>query len=146
MGTHKYGCMRHDCGRVSWYRKGVLGGAEGGPAHRWDCWLVMDITLAWASCSDPGGSPRRWGEGVNTIPFRHLGPTQAVLRKSPLSFKGTECRSPAILTTTVITVSICSWLCHLLSLFPALFTITYKLGKLLPPGFRRREWMFPEVK
>lgn len=51
-----------------------------------------------------------------------------------------------LLTTMMVTVSICSGLCPVLSLFPDLFIVTYKLGKLLPPGFGRRKWMFPEVK
>lgn len=111
------------------------------------CWLVMDITLAWVSCSDPRGSPRREG-GEVCVPC-HSG-TEVLLQQCTenhlCQFKGTECRPPAIVTAMMVTVSICSGLWHLLSLFPGLSISTYKLDKLLPPGFGRRKWMFPEVK
>lgn len=126
-----------------------------GPAHRQDCELVVDLTVAWASCSGPRGSQRRWGEGMHTVTAagrNTLSPYSCRAQENHLCHSGEEgawwerMQAPTIVIITIITVYICWGLCHLLKLFPGLFTITYQLGKLLLLGLGRRKWKFSEVK
>lgn len=70
------------------------------------CWKVQRVVqptggpVGWSSTSLlPGPAvqiledlPGGRGEGVHAVLHKYIGPTQAVHRKSPLSFKGMECR------------------------------------------------------
>ena len=111
--------------------------------------LVVDITLAWASCSAPRGSRRRGGEkeraltapGRSTQTWR---PYSCRARESHLFkwMEQTSCNSHNCDNNSLYLLG----LGHSLKLFPNIFTVTYRLGKLLLLGLGGRKWMFPEIK